>query len=186
MPRQPKHADLMALRRLHDAAGSREELIRWIDAALGEEKQRRGPKAYSERFSLGTYQRISATRGARRTELIRQLVREDLRLRGRGTESSAVQRVSRKLRKLDDDLQTLMDNAFEHLRPLLFTDEELRNFTDLIRARIKSRQPVRGAEYNCPSVTQLDDGRFHDTSGNRAPSPPERARPSKSRRPSCA
>jgi hypothetical protein len=47
-PRQPTAADYKALRRLYDAAGGRDALDGWIEAALREGKQRRGPKQKKE------------------------------------------------------------------------------------------------------------------------------------------
>jgi hypothetical protein len=138
MPRRPTAADYKALRRIYDHAGSREELNRWIDTALGQGKQRRGPKEYRERFKFGDLERVAAA--ANRTAAIRQLVRDNPALKGRGTEDSAVERVRLKLRKLDDQLRPMV-RAFEklddQLRPMVRALEEELRKRQLIRARIK-------------------------------------------------
>jgi hypothetical protein len=97
MPRQPTPADFKALRRLHDAACGREELSRWIDAALREGKQRRGPKECAEPFLIHVEMlcRTLMQQGASRTTALRQLVR-DAGIRGHGTENSTIDRLRRK------------------------------------------------------------------------------------------
>lgn len=158
-PRSPTTADYKALRRLAAAAGTRQELGRWIDEALREGKGQSGRKAYADRFNFGTLERLLGTEGKTRTELIRQLVRNDPRKRGTGIEKSAIDRVRRKLRVVEMELDKI----------------DLSGFADFIRARIKSQQPVKRPEYTCPSVAH-PDGRFHDTPRGRAPSPTKRTR----------
>jgi hypothetical protein len=109
MARPPTPADYKALRRLHAAAGSRDELCRWVDAARQEGNRQRGRKAYADRLSIESYKRLFESQGMTRTELIRQLVRSDPRLRGKNIEEqSAVDRINRKLREFERQLAPQM------------------------------------------------------------------------------
>src|SRR6516164_6946711 len=101
MPRKPTPADYKRLRALLNAAGSRDALNSWIDAALrGEDKRRAGRKNYGETLTVGTIIRVCEAEGRARTALIRQLVLDNPRLRGTGTEKSAIERIKRKLTML--------------------------------------------------------------------------------------
>jgi hypothetical protein len=77
MPRPHKPADLRTIRRLHDAAGSREELNRWIDAALKQGKRQAGREQYKETVTVGAITDLLESKGAARSALIRELVREN-------------------------------------------------------------------------------------------------------------
>ena len=95
MPRPLKPADFRTIRRLHAAAGSTEELIRWIDASLKQRK--REVDRVQSKETVGTITDLLESRGAARSALIRQLVRENPGIRGVGTERSAIERIRRKL-----------------------------------------------------------------------------------------
>ena len=95
MQRPCRPADLRTIRRLHDAAGSREELNRWIEAALKQRK--READRMQSKETVGTITDLLESRGAARSALIRQLVRENPGIRGVGTERSAIERIRRKL-----------------------------------------------------------------------------------------
>ena len=88
MPRPHKPADLRTIRRLHDA--SREELNRWIDAAPKQGKRQAGREQYKETVTVGAITDLLESKGAARSALIRQLVRENPGIRGVGTERSAI------------------------------------------------------------------------------------------------
>jgi len=124
MPRQPKPNDYLELRRLYDAAGNREELNRWIDAALKKGKQRPGRKKKKYRIPLDALLHVlEPPQGASRTEAIRQLAR-NYRL-GDGAEQSTVERLRRDFKKYERKSEKLLRDHLDALR-------------DLIRARIKS------------------------------------------------
>ena len=95
MPRPYRPADFRTIRRLHDAAGSREELNRWIDTALKQRK--READRMQSKETVGTITDLLESKGAARSALIRQLVRENPGIRGVGTERSANERIRRKL-----------------------------------------------------------------------------------------
>jgi hypothetical protein len=122
-PRRPTADDYNRLRRLHDAAGSREELNRWIDDAVRQGKQRRGPKRYKNRLTIGMYQRLFEADAKDRTEIIKQLVRDGV-IPGRGTPESKAERVRRELRKGQKDLEQTMRR---------FEDQFRRRYPDLFR-----------------------------------------------------
>ena len=88
MARPPKPADYKALRRLHTAAGSREELTRWLIAALREGKRKTGPKT-RDRVRLNAYAQLVQLRGRQRTKAIEHLIRKG-RIRGSGIKASTV------------------------------------------------------------------------------------------------
>lgn len=120
MARPPAAADYKALRRLHDAAGSRKRLNRWIDAALKEGKQKAGRKKYQDRLSIDTFRRLGELRGRKRAEAIRQLVRSG-KIRGAGTEASTVERFSREFHKLEKNMARFVDHFRAALPDLIRT-----------------------------------------------------------------
>ena len=123
MPRKPTPADYKRLRALLNAAGSRDALNSWIDAALrGEDKRRAGRKNYGETLTVGTITRVCEAEGRARTALIRQLVLDNPRLRGTGTEKSAIERIKRKLTMLANHLEKYpaeWDAAFSKIANLI-------------------------------------------------------------------
>jgi hypothetical protein len=123
MARTPTANDHNTLRRLHDAAGSREELNRWIDVALREGKRRRGPKQYKNRLTIGMYKQLFKADGKDRTDIIRQLVRDGV-IPGRGAPESKAERIRRDLRKVEKDLGQTMRR---------FVDQFRRRYPDLFR-----------------------------------------------------
>jgi hypothetical protein len=122
MNRPPTADDYNRLRRLHDAAGSREELNRWIDHAVREGKRRRGPKQYKNRLTIDMYQQLFEADQKDRTEIIKELVRDGVP--GRGTPESKAERIRRELRKLEKDLEQTMRR---------FEDQFRRRYPDLFR-----------------------------------------------------
>jgi hypothetical protein len=120
MPRPHKPADLRTIRRLHDAAGSREELNRWIDAALKQGKRQAGREQYKETVTVGAITDLLESKGAARSALIRELVRENPGIRGVGTERSAIERIRRKLSNLEKQQHTsAWKGAFGELTALI-------------------------------------------------------------------
>src|SRR5215469_7026848 len=100
MPRPYRPADFRTIRRLHDAAGSREELNRWIDTALKQRK--READRMQSKETVGTITDLLESKGAARSALIRQLVRENPDIRGVGTERSAHQRMESCFQRADN------------------------------------------------------------------------------------
>jgi len=121
--RRPTVADLRRLHRLYAAAGSREELIRWIDDALREGSRRHGPKPYKNRFTIGMLGHLFEAQGKDRIEIIKQLVRDGV-IPGRGTLESRVERGRRDLRKMEKGLEQTMRR---------FEDQFRRRYPDLFR-----------------------------------------------------
>jgi hypothetical protein len=94
-PRPPTADDYKTLRRLCDAAGNRDILNRWIDAALSAAKQRRGPKSYQYPKSMPIeLMYLLAEPGVTRTEAIKQWIRHK-DVSGRGTEKSTIAHVNK-------------------------------------------------------------------------------------------
>jgi len=179
MPRPSTRAERVALLRYAEAAGGRDALIGWIEEALKEGKQRAGRKRYKERYSIATYERLAEAKPKDRAKIFEQLMDEG-RIEGIGSRPSIVKRAKRNFRKGEKQLVETMNKfkaAFDKLR---FTDDQLAQLKDSIRARIESRcetlPGVNARGYTCPSDTQ-SDGKKHDTPRSRAPSPPKRTRP---------
>jgi hypothetical protein len=97
MARKPKPVDYKVLRRLHDAAGSRKELNRWIGAALSEKQGTRGPKEIDSEIDLLTYEVLLRMfrEGLPRKTIIRELVKH-FNIPGQSVESTT-ERILRKL-----------------------------------------------------------------------------------------
>jgi len=70
-------------------------LNRWIDTALKQRK--READRMQSKETVGTITDLLESKGAARSALIRQLVRENPDIRGVGTERSAIERIRRKL-----------------------------------------------------------------------------------------
>jgi hypothetical protein len=179
MPRPSTRGERVVLLRYAEAAGGRDALIGWIDEALKEGKQRAGRKRYKERYSIDTYERLAETKPKDRTKIFEQLIDEG-RIEGIGSRPSIVKRAKRNFRKGEKQLVETMSKfkaAFDKLR---FTDDQLAQLKDFIRAQIESRreslQRVNTRGYTCPSDTQ-SDGSKHDTPRSGALSPPKRIRP---------
>ena len=116
MARPPKPADYKALRRLHTAAGSREELTRWLIAALREGKRKTGPKT-RDRVRLNAYAQLVQLRGRQRTKAIEHLIRKG-RIRGSGIKASTVGRFIRDLRELEEIVAQYADAFRESERTM--------------------------------------------------------------------
>ena len=118
MPRPHRPADFRTIRRLHDAAGSREELNRWIDAAL--KRRKREADRIQSKETIGTITDLLESKGAARSALIRLLVRENPGIRGAGTERSAIERIRRKLSNFEKRQHTSgWKAAFRELTTLI-------------------------------------------------------------------
>jgi hypothetical protein len=180
MPRPSKSAERVVLRRYAKAAGGRDALIGWIDAALSETQPQRGRKRYSERYSIALIERLAEANPKDRVEIFQQLIDEG-RIGGIGTKKSIVQRATRNFRKGEKKLIEMVSKFKEAFDQFRFTDHQLAQLRDSIRARIESQQRVKARGYPRPQVTQ-PDGKAYDTSGSRTPSPPERTRSRQSRR----
>jgi hypothetical protein len=95
-------------------------LNRWIDAALKQRKREADRMQSKETFSVGTITDLLESRGAARSALIRQLVRENPGIRGVGTERSAIERIRRKLSNLEKRQHTGgWKGAFRELTTLI-------------------------------------------------------------------
>src|SRR5713101_3193902 len=180
MPRPSKSAERVVLRRYAEAAGGRDALIGWIDAALSETQPQRGRKRYTERYSIALFEMLAEAKPKDRVKIFEQLIDEG-RIGGIGTKKSIVQRAGRNFRKGEKQLAQTIGKFKEAFDQLHFTNDQLAQLRDLIRARIKSQQAMRAGAYSCPQVTQ-PDVKAHDTPGSRTPSSPKRTRPRQSRR----
>jgi hypothetical protein len=173
MPRPPKPAERRVLRRYADAAGGRDALIGWIDEALSETKPQRGRKRYEERYTIAMLKRLAEAEPKDRARIFEQLIDEG-RIGGVGQRKSILERARRNFRKGE---KQLVETASKFKAAF----DQLGRLTDSFRARIESQQPMKASAYSCPQVRQ-PDGKAHDTSGSRTPSPPKRTRPRQSRR----
>jgi hypothetical protein len=95
-------------------------LNRWIGAALKQRKREADPMQSKETFSVGTITDLLESKGAARSALIRQLVRENPGIRGVGTERSAIERIGRKLSNFEKRQHTSgWKGAFRELTTLI-------------------------------------------------------------------
>jgi hypothetical protein len=104
MPRPSKSTERAVLRRYADAAGGRDALIGWIDAALSETKPQRGRKRYTERYSIAVLKRLAEAEPKDRVKIFDQLIDEG-RIGGIGQRKSIVERARRNFRKGEKQLE---------------------------------------------------------------------------------
>jgi hypothetical protein len=138
-PRPPTAADHKALRRLYAAAGSRDALNLWIETALSEGKQSRGPKRYAEPslIPLEILCLALERQGFKRTLLLRHLAGTGIQ--GRGIEQSTIDRLRRKLRDPKFQREFRQNVIVRKVTPKHWPQSLQRPpFPDLIRTQIKS------------------------------------------------
>ena len=136
MPRKPTATDRKVLRRLYGAAGSMDELKRWVDDALSE-KPRRGRKnldTESQLVALEIFCRaLEQQPRVTRTDALRTLM-QDMKIPGYQNadyQRSVIARLNRKLRDPKFQRKIRVQVQVRH-----YPRRAVR--TDLNRARIKS------------------------------------------------